>query len=221
MYADDQLLAISGLQHFAFCRRQCALIHLERIWTENYLTADGRVMHERVHEGDPETRGDLRTVRGLSLVSRRLGLVGVADLVEFHRDAASSLTLPGFSGTWRVYPVEYKRGKMRRENHDQIQLCAQALCLEEMLNTRIPEGSLYYGQTRKRTIVSMSEELRHETERIAMKFHQLMEMKSLPPPDKQAHCKSCSLADECMPELCASASRYLEKMIVESSEDIF
>ena len=221
MYADDQLLAISGLCHYVFCKRRCALIHLEHLWTENYLTADGRLMHERVHEGEPETRGNLRTVRGLSLISRRLGLAGVADLVEFHREPTATLVLPGWTGTWRVYPVEYKRGKARQVNHDQIQLCAQTICLEEMLNTTIPEGALYYGQTRKRTVVPMSTELREKTEQIAAEFHQLMEKKEIPIATFKPCCKSCSLIDDCMPELSGAASRYLEKMITESAADDF
>lgn len=170
-------------------------------------------MHERVHSDESETRGDLRIVRGLSLVSRRLGLSGVADVVEFHRDDNSPLRLPKFSGTWRAYPVEYKRGKRKKGNHDEVQLCAQAICLEEMLDVAIEEGSLYYGQTRSRTIVSLDKKLRQETERLAAEFHELMTVGVTPAPQVGPQCKSCSLADDCMPDLSGKASAYVSKMI--------
>lgn len=216
MYSADELVPISGLQHLAFCKRQCALIHLERLWTESFLTADGRLMHERVHSDESETRGDLRIVRGLPLVSRRLGLSGIADVVEFHRDDDSPLRLPKFSGTWRVYPVEYKRGKRKKGNHDDVQLCAQAICLEEMLGVVINEGSLYYGQTRSRTVVSLDRKLREETENLAEQFHQLMTSGITPAPQAGPQCKSCSLADDCLPDLSGKASAYLAKMIEEN-----
>jgi len=217
MYSDDQLLAVSGLQHIAFCARQCALIHLEQTWSENFLTAQGRLAHDRVHSDESETRGDVRITRGLPLASRRLGLVGIADVVEFHRDPDSTFKLPGRQGTWRVYPVEYKRGKRKKNNVDEVQLCAQALCLEEMLDVTIPEGSLYYGQTRNRVIVSLNEKLRRETEQLAQRFHDLMASGVTPPPAIGPYCKSCSLAAECMPALPQNASAYLEQMIDKSS----
>ncbi len=217
MDADEELLAISGLQHIAFCERQCALIHLEQVWTENFHTAEGRLMHERVHSDESETRGDLRIVRGLPLKSRRLGLVGFADVVEFHRQDGADVVLPKQKGTWSVYPVEYKRGKKKKDNTDAVQLCAQGLCLEEMLQTRIPEGSLYYGRTRSRTVVPFDERLRTETaESLAERFHRLMERGITPPPKAGPHCASCSLAEECLPDLSGSASGYLEKMIAEN-----
>lgn len=216
----EELLPISGLQHLAFCERQCALIHLERLWTENVLTAEGRVLHDRVHSDDSETRGKVRTARGLPLVSHRLGLSGVADVVEFRRDDNATLRLPKRLGTWSVYPVEYKRGKRKKENFDEIQLCAQALCLEEMLNVPIPEGSLFYGKTRSRTEVSITDDLRTETRRLALRFHELMRSGITPPPKPGPHCESCSLADECMPgvvqKTSGRASVYLTKMIEES-----
>ena len=130
MFTEDNLLPISALQHLLFCERQCALIHLERAWQENRLTAEGRIMHERVHEGGDETRRDVRIVRGLRLRSLALGLVGIADVVEFHR-AADGVAVPESAGTWRPFPVEYKRGRPKSEPWDAVQLCAQALCLEE------------------------------------------------------------------------------------------
>jgi CRISPR-associated exonuclease Cas4 len=220
MYRDDQLLAVSGLQHIAFCPRQCALIHLEQAWSENFLTAQGRLMHERVHSTESETRGDVRITRGLPLRSQRLGLVGVADVVEFHRDPESTFKLPGRQGTWRVYPVEYKRGKRKKGNIDEVQLCAQALCLEEMLDVNILEGSLYYGQTKNRVVVAIDEPLRRETEQLAERFHELMDSGQTPPPTIGPQCKSCSLAEECMPALPKNAAAYLEKMIDTQSQQL-
>ena len=216
MYADDQLLAISGLQHLAFCKRQCALIHLEQAWAENFHTAEGRLMHERVHSNESETRGNVRTVRGMHLVSRRLGLVGVADVVEFHRDEASSLKLPRQSGTWRIYPVEYKRGKKKKSNFDEVQLCAQALCLEEMFDVSIPEGSLFYGQTRNRDNVAFDQKIRRQTEQLSEEFHTLMQSGVMPPATYGTYCKSCSLQDDCLPTVSKSASSYLTRMIDQS-----
>lgn len=217
----EELLPISGLQHLAFCPRQCALIHIERLWTENVHTAEGRVMHERAHSGDSETRGDLRITRGLPLLSRRLGLSGVADVVEFHRDDNSPLRIPKQKGTWSVYPVEYKKGKRKKDSYDEIQLCAQALCLEEMLDVSIPAGSLFYGKTRSRTEVGFSETLRKETERLAVEFHELMRTGLTPPPVLRPCCESCSLYDDCMPDIPGqkSASTYLLGMIDENLKD--
>lgn len=223
-YPEDALLPISGLQHLAFCPRQCALIHLERTWAENFLTASGRVMHERVHNAPSESRGDVRTARGLALRSLRLGLAGVADVVEFHRvdiesdamnvpkskedsspdERPAAVPLPKKRGLWRPYPVEYKRGNPKRGNCDAVQLCAQAICLEEMLDCFIPEGSLFYGLTRRREIVPLDETLRWETEQMARDFHALIDSGQTPPPDIGPKCKACSLADDCLPGMRSS-----------------
>ena len=220
-YTDDQLIAISGLQHLAFCERQCVLIHMERMWTENVLTAQGRLMHERVHSDESETRGDRRLVRSLPLRSYRLGLVGVADVVEFQRvaedeSADGGIRLPGRRGIWRVYPVEYKRGRPKSGNMDTVQLCAQAMCLEEMMNISIDEGSLYYGQTHCRVVVSLDVSLREQTETLTFRFHGLMGAGEIPPPKFGPHCRSCSLEENCMPRVSGSASSYIERMIMES-----
>ncbi|MDR3110266.1 MAG: CRISPR-associated protein Cas4 [Planctomycetaceae bacterium] len=216
MYSENQFVAISGLSHLAFCERQCALIHLEQLWTENIFTAEGRLMHEKVHSSESETRGDIRTVRGLPLHSKRLGLVGVADVVEFHRDENATLQLPKQKGAWFVYPVEYKHGKRKKGNCDTVQLCAQALCLEEMLNTEISEGALFYGKTKSRTVIAFDKRLRTETELLALRFHKLMEGGETPPPKTGAHCQSCSLVEDCMPQLSGKASLYIDKMIEQS-----
>ena len=140
-YSEDDLIMISALQHFAFCPRQCALIHIEQVWTESGLTAEGRIMHEKVHEEQRESRGAVRIECGIPLRSLRLGLIGKADVVEFHRIG---------KGVWQPFPVEYKRGKPKPDHCDKVQLCAQAMCLEEMLSVPVPEGALFYGRTRRR-----------------------------------------------------------------------
>lgn len=215
-YADEELLPISGLQHMAFCTRQCALIHLEREWTENRLTAEGRLMHDRVHDAGSEMRCDNRIVRGLRLVSRKLGLSGIADVVEFVRveDAENSIPLQGVHGWWQPFPVEYKRGRPKKHNADTVQLCAQAMCLEEMLGGEISDGALFYGQSRKRKSVPFTAELRDQTITLAHEFHQMMNTGITPPPVIGPHCEQCSLREACIPgkKKLPSASRYIEKM---------
>ncbi|OPY66900.1 MAG: hypothetical protein A4E57_02584 [Syntrophorhabdaceae bacterium PtaU1.Bin034] len=157
-FSDDDLIMISALQHYVFCPRQCALIHIEQVWSESGLTADGRIMHEKVHEEENETRGAVRIARGLPLRSLRLGLVGAADVVEFHKIG---------KGVWQPFPVEYKRGKPKPDHCDAVQLCAQAMCLEEMLSIAVSEGALFYGRTRRRTDVVFDDSLRRETEQTA------------------------------------------------------
>ena len=231
MYTEDDLLPISALQHLMFCERQWALIHLEQVWRENVLTAEGRKMHERVHEADSESRGDVRTARGLRIHSYRLGLVGQADVVEFHRageaDALSqlnqqepfgeeSVALPGVKGLWKPAPVEYKRGKPKRGSEDEVQLCAQALCLEEMLGCRIAEGAFFYGKTRRRLSVAFSETLRSKTEVLAARLHELWREGITPSARYEKKCDSCSLIEVCQPKTVAhgkSAKRYFAAML--------
>lgn len=203
-YPEDSFIPISALQHYLYCPRQCALIHLEQIWTENAYTAEGRLLHERADSGKSETRGDVKTVTGLLLHCRELGLVGKADVVEFHR----------CGGVWRPYPVEYKRGRPKKHNADRVQLCAQALCLEEMLGLSIAEGALFYGQTRRRQVVAFSEDLREETRRVSTAVHKLLRQGVTPPPLADERCAACSLDRECLPDTArrSSASRYLESL---------
>ncbi len=207
MFSEDDLVMLSALQHYIFCPRQCALIHIEQTWEENRLTAEGRIMHERVHEEGNETRGSVKIARGVPLRSLRLGLVGKADVVEFHRIDKH---------TWQPFPVEYKRGKPKPDHSDSIQLCAQALCLEEMLAVPVPQGALFYGKTRRRLDVVFDEALRKETEETANKVHQLIESGTTPPPVYAKRCESCSLIGECLPEKMgkhASVKRYLMRMM--------
>jgi len=183
------LLPISALQHLLYCDRQCALIHIERLWEENFFTAEGRVLHERAHEGPSESRPGIRVTHGLTLVSRRLGLQGEADVVEFQRNG-------------RVVPVEYKRGKPKGHRADEVQLCAQALCLEEMLEREIWQGFLFYGKTRRRLEVAIDSELRALTESLALRLHELIASGETPPPVFEAKkCSACSLMEVCIPRL--------------------
>jgi CRISPR-associated exonuclease Cas4 len=207
---EDELVMISALQHYAFCPRQCALIHIEQVWTESGLTAEGRIMHEKVHDGEDESRGGVRIARGLPLRSLRLGLVGVSDVVEFRRVAGDA---------WQPYPVEYKRGKPKPDRCDAVQLCAQAMCLEEMLGLDVPGGALFYGRTRRRVDVLFDETLRSETEGTAQKARDLIRAGATPPPVYAKRCESCSLMGDCMPkkmEKRPSVKRYLARMTHES-----
>ncbi len=191
-YCEDDLLPLSALQHLLFCPRQCALIHIEQVWQENLFTAQGRLLHERVDQGGRESRGDVRIVSGMPLRSLRLGLIGKADVVEFHR--------PAHGGLWQPFPVEYKRGTAKKENWDKVQLCAQAICLEEMLGLPVPTGALFYGKNRRRHDVSFSTSLRRETEETAAQLHALMAAGRTPPPVYTKRCDSCSFYEVCLPK---------------------
>ncbi|MFO7871664.1 MAG: CRISPR-associated protein Cas4 [Kiritimatiellia bacterium] len=191
-FPEDELLPISALQHFAFCPRQCALIHLEQAWSENRLTAEGRILHERVHERGHETRGELRMEFGVPLRSLRLGLAGVADVVEFRRENRKE--------PWRAFPVEYKRGKPKGEACDEIQLCAQAMCLEEMMNCRVKSGAIFYGKTRRRHDVAFDDELRGKVEKTCAELRELLKSGKTPPADYGKRCKSCSVFGLCAPK---------------------
>jgi len=215
MFSESELLPLSGLQHLAFCERQWALIHLEQFWSENRLTVEGRHLHERVDKPGGKSRRDLRIVRGLAIHSLRLGLSGRADVVEFHRlPVAPSAASPDFAdetdsgvrltdlrGRWKPFPVEYKRGKPKPGNCDRVQLCAQALCLEEMLGVPIPSGALFYGQTRRREDVAFDADLRGETERLAARMHELFRARITPRVAyERRRCDRCSLYDRCLPK---------------------
>jgi CRISPR-associated exonuclease Cas4 len=221
---EDALLPLSALEHYQFCPRQCALIHLERQWADNRLTVEGHHLHNRVHEQGSESRGDLRIARGLPLRSLRLGLSGIADVVEFHRateDDPAALPLPGARGRWRPFPVEYKRGVQRHEPSFEVQLCAQALCLEEMLAVPIPAGALFYGLSRRRQDVPLDAALRAATERAAAGLHALVAAGRTPPPDPGPKCKLCSLLDLCRPDAAGrSVSRYLSSAICNLKSEI-
>ncbi|MCB1057699.1 MAG: CRISPR-associated protein Cas4 [Acidobacteria bacterium] len=225
MYTEDELLPISALQHLLYCERQCALIHLEQAWSENRFTAEGRLLHQRADAGGGETRGDLRITRSLALRSLCLGLSGRADVVELHRvgddpaAAGPGAAIPGLAGFWRPVPVEYKRGRPKHGRYDEVQLCAQALCLEEMLTVPIPEGALFYGQPRRRTRVVFDARLRALTTAAALRLHQLLGGSRVPPPVYGPKCKQCSLEPSCLPKAPRRSARsYLAELVSELPE---
>lgn len=222
-FEEEDLLPLSALQHLVFCERQCGLIYVDHVWKDNPLTLEGSHLHERTHESGPrrEVRGDLVICRGLPLRSLRLGVSGIADVVEFQRlpaptsgvgEPAVGVTLSGLKGLWQPFPVEYKRGKPKPDHCDEVQLCAQAICLEEMLTAAVPEGALFYGATQHRHGVLFTAALRDETADAARRLHALVASNSVPRVVRQPKCRRCSLLDLCRPDATAptrSASRYL------------
>jgi CRISPR-associated exonuclease Cas4 len=188
---DADLVPLSALQHYLFCPRQCALIHVERLWAENLLTAEGRILHERSDKPGQASRGERRVVQGMPIRSRALGVAGIADVVELSRE----------HGRWRPYPVEYKRGRPKAHRSDEVQLCAQALCLEEMFGVAVPEGALFYGKVRRRTVVAFDDELRALTRAVAAATRELLGAGRTPPPVYEAkRCDTCSLLQLCRPK---------------------
>lgn len=188
---------MSSLQHYLFCPRQCALIHLEQIWEENLYTAEGRLLHHRVDAGGTENRGNVRLAFGIPIRSLRLGVSGKADLVEFHRRP---------DGSWQPYPVEKKRGRRKEEDWDRVQLCAQGMCLEEMLKETVSEGALFYEKERRRETVIFDESLRRRTAETAASVHGMLGSGITPPPDYAKKCDSCSLVAKCLPRKSGSGN---------------
>lgn len=203
-WADDDLLLLSGIQHMAFCPRQWALIHIEQVWAENVRTVEGKHLHERTDDPfEDESRGNRRIVRSMPVVSQRLGLRGVADVVEFQRSEeevpGETCRLENRQGWWRPVPVEYKRGRPKADDRDAVQLCAQAMALEEMLEVHIPCGYLYYGQTKHRVAVELNDSLRQHTVELADEMHELVNTGKTPKAAKGRHCSQCSLVEQCQP----------------------
>jgi len=219
MFSEDDLLPISALQHLRFCERQWGLIHLEHQWEENRLTAEGRLLHDRVHESGTEARPNLIVARGLYLQCLRLGLAGQADAVEFQRaqsDSEDSVTLRERQGKWRPFPVEYKRGRPKADPFDEIQLCAQALCLEEMFGVPLAVGALFYGQTRRRVDVRFDPRLRIETETLCHRMHELYALGVTPSAQYAKKCERCSLMGRCLPRAPSgegAVARYLKSAL--------
>ena len=186
--AENDLAPISALQHMLYCPRQCALIHIEQHWDENRFTAEGRILHERTDSGSSERRGSVRIERSVALRSLTLGVSGVADVVEIHDRV-------------RAYPIEYKRGRPKAHRADEVQLCAQALCLEEMLGASVPVGALFYGRDRRRKEVRFDSELRTLTKRVAADVRRMLAASVTPPPEYEARkCNACSLKQGCQPQ---------------------
>ena len=215
-YTSDELIPLSGIQHFLFCRRQWALIHVERQWQENALTVEGKIMHKRAD--DPffsETRKGVITARSVPVASYRLGLSGVCDVVEF-TSSPDGVQLPGNDGLYLPAPVEYKRGKEKHDHSDEAQLCAQAICLEEMLVVTIPLGYLYYGETRHRVAIELTDELRELVRSMSDEMHAYFQRGYTPRVKTTKACRSCSLADVCLPELQENvipASKYIRQQV--------
>lgn len=205
-YSEDEFLQLSGLQHFAFCRRQWALIHIEQQWQDNLRTVEGNILHERAHDETLKERSrDKLTLRGLRVASSVLGISGACDVVEFVR-SKSGARLAGEDGFWQPYPVEYKRGSSKANDADQLQLCAQAMCLEEMLGCPIPEGALYYGETRRRERVTLDDALRTQVSQMLSEMHELNRRGYTPKVKTGKHCNACSLKELCLPVLCRNNS---------------
>ena len=215
MYGEEDYLMLSGIQHFAFCRRQWAMIHIEQQWAENYRTTAGELMHKKAHDDASfEKRGDLLIIRGMRISSRNLGLSGQCDVVEFHQDE-NGVSLFGYDGKWKPIPVEYKRGMPKENNADELQLCAQAMCLEEMLQVYVQDGYLYYGENRRRSHVDFTDSLREEVRNAAKEMHELFQRGYTPNVKPSKKCKACSLENLCLPKLqkTVKVREYIEKGI--------
>lgn len=226
LYQEEDFLLLSGIQHMAFCERQWALIHIEQAWAENVRTIEGKHLHERTDDPfEDETRNDIRVVRAMPLVSHKLGLRGVADVVEFYRVEALegiTLRLNKRKGSWRPYPVEYKRGRPKPDDRDAVQLCAQAIALEEMLKVSIDSGYLFYGQTRRRETIVINQSLRARVEELSAKMHKMMSEGITPKAQKGKHCTLCSLIEICQPNLTSrkdSVKEYLARMVDSEVKD--
>lgn len=216
---EEDYIMLSALQHYYFCQRQCALIHIEQLWEENYHTQVGNIMHENVHKDKTEKRKSLLQVTGLRIVSSSLGIVGTTDMVEFHKsESSSAIRLPKYNELWEVTPIEYKKGKEKKNSCDRVQLCSQAICLEEMLNTSIDNGFLFYGEKKRRVEVIFDSYLRHETLKTISSIHELFRSGITPKGNYSKKCLSCSLIEKCMPKSAGkqkSVNNYFKKYIEE------
>lgn len=216
-YKEEDFLQISGLQHFQFCRRQWALIYLEQLWHENLRTVEGGILHQKAHDASQwEHRGDRVVLRDLRVFSARLGISGACDVVEFIK-SENGIPLSGQEGTFQPFPVEYKRGSPRDDHANHLQVCAQAMCLEEMLGCDIPQGALYYGEIRRREIVPFTPELRKEVETALADMHRLYQRGHTPKVRPSKSCNACSLKELCLPKLMKkkSVAQYLQSHMEE------
>lgn len=219
-YSEEDYLFISGIQHFKFCRRQWALIHVEQQWEENVHTVIGELMHKKAH--DPyltEKRKDTIIVRALPVVSKEMGITGERDVVEFRR-CEDGVRLHGHRGLYSIYPVEYKKGKPKTDEKDQLQLAAQAMCLEEMFSTKVKEGALFYGETKRREIIHITDELRLEVRDMFQEMHHYFSRHYTPKVKTSKSCSSCSLKEICLPKLSKTVSvgTYVKRMLQEEDE---
>lgn len=213
MYEEEDWLQLSGIQHFAFCRRQWALAYIEQQWQENVRTVEGKLMHEKAHDSSGgEKRGDIIISRAMPVHSREMGVSGECDIVEFHRNS-TGIPIAGREGLFDIVPVEYKRGEPKKNDVDMLQLTAQALCLEEMLCCRIPFGYLYYGETRRRKKIEFTEEIRCKTRDTFQEMHKYYDRRCTPKAKRTKSCNACSLEDICLPMLGRhdTAANYIER----------
>ena len=220
MYTEDEMLMLSGIQHYMFCPRQWALIHIEQQWADNRLTTEGQLLHKNVD--NPfyrQKNGDTITLRSLHIASKRLGLYGITDAVELipSDSPEDSITHNRYPGYWKPYPVEYKRGHSKPDERDEVQLAAQAMCLEEMYGINIPYGALYYDEVKHRETIAISDGLRKTTQQCAKQMHDIFKSGIMPKPVKASHCRNCSLKDICIPEMsdCTQVKTYLNKNLYE------
>lgn len=216
---EEDYLLISGIQHFMFCRRQWALIHMEDSWEENFHTAEGRILHNRVHDDSLTTRRNgIITLRGIPIRSNRLRITGMCDAVELIPDE-SGISLKNRSGKWNIHPVEYKRGRPKSNDCDRLQLTAECVCLEEMLSCTIEQGSLYYGSIRRREEVSIDESLRDKLNSVINEMWNFYKRRYTPRVKTGKMCNSCSLSNVCMPSLMKERDviKYINKHIHEES----
>lgn len=223
MFTEEQLLPISALQHMIFCPRQCALIHLEQSWAENRFTAEGQLLHTKVDTEGYEKRQNLIQSRAMTLCSYRYGLIGKADLVEFRKTEEGGIELKNRLGKWRIKPVEYKRGKPKKNNSDKVQLCAQALCLEEQFMSTIHKGEIFYGKEKHRLEVEINEALREETLQTIEDFHMMIKHGQTPQAVYESKkCQSCSLEEICLPQISQKikVNTYFKSCIKTSLEDL-
>ncbi len=221
-YDDDQMLMLSGIQHYMFCPRQWALIHIEQQWDENRLTAEGQLLHQNVdNPAYRQKNGDFITLRAVHIASHTLGLYGVTDAVELlpSDSPTNAITHPRYPGFWKPYPVEYKRGHRKPDECDEVQLAAQVICLEEMYGIHIPEAALFYHETRHREVVTIDEPLRNLTYELSEAMHKTFESGFTPRAKEKRGCRSCSLIDICAPELTkkTSVAYYLKNILDEET----
>lgn len=219
-YREDEWLQLAGLQHFAFCRRQWALIHIEQLWAENLRTVEGDLLHRKAHDNaERESRGDVYILRGVSIQSRTLGVSGQCDVIEFHR-CEHGISLQAKEGLWKPYPVEYKRGRPKENDADRLQLCAQAMCLEEMLSCEIPQGALFYGETRRREEVDFTAELRELVRDYLIEMHDCFKRGYTPKVKPFKGCNACSLAELCLPKMSRRqrVSEYIADAMAENPD---
>lgn len=221
-YSEDDMLMLSGIQHYMFCPRQWALIHIEQQWNDNRLTVEGQLLH--THVDDPfyrQKNGGTITLRSVHIASKELGLYGITDAVELQPASCPNNTIShdSYPGLWTPYPIEYKHGHSKPDERDEVQLAAQVMCLEEMYQIHLDYGALYYGETRHREVIHMSDALRLLTKKCAMNMHEIYQKGITPQIDKKPHCRSCSLVDICLPEMkhCSKVSLYLKNNLYEET----